>query len=715
MKKFNFLCLLMMLFSTLGMEAATVKDLVFSNVSLTPGSKVDTLKQDKQITFNTNMDAEIGYMYAEIQDVTDVNNPKSVLGRTTVYDPNFNSTGVADDKNPKNAPQNKKEPHFTFVCPSTTILTEGHTYAIVFNAFTDKSASTGKESPLASGSIKYLGATAAYVGSSIKLLNITPDPETFVISDVNNRSITLNFSGKVRMDEKGTFVNTGYGTSAPMESIVPGEDAEKVGDYTYSTSWTLTPKAGTINDGNDVIFAANAFDMEGLHVCEGTKYSTGDDASSYYTFTVGNDLGRDKFTITPDATTASLQTLGSFVVGHKAGISVAGVAEPAVLYSVAADGSKTKVAQVKWNADLEETGFDQVSKTVRLFLDTPITKAGNYVMHFPRGYFNFDSGATAGASAATDVAYTLKWDAETPKVTFTPSDEVSKLSTIVMDHTGTVSFNEELDDFPVYVFNESKELVTKGALGYGEGWTDFVVELQETITTPGKYTMIVPEGYYNVDKGGAMARPTRGGASADDEDDDDEPEFFYNPEIIHEFTIAAGDISNVKVVPSIENKATVGSLESLDITFEGAETLAEGSGMIWFRAPNADQNKENPYYDATYAGKMVTMTATVEINGTTATLVPWNGSSKANKAKYGIKDACQVILNIPAGTFLVNGVEYPEINMIFTIDPTVTGINNVNAADATTSKQVYTLTGIKVNGKAQKGILIINGKKVVVK
>ena len=714
MKKFNFLCLLMMLFCTIGMKAADVKELVFSNVSLAPGAKVDTLKENQQITFNTNMDAEIGYMYAEIQDVTDENNKQSVLGRTTVYDPLFDNTGDHPHDG-VGAPQNFKDPHFTFVCPAATVLTEGHTYAIVFKAFTDKAASTGKESPLAEGSIQYLGSTPAYVGSSIKLLSITPDPETFVISDVENRSVTLNFSGKVRMDEKGTFINTGMGSSAAFESITPGEDAEKVGDYTFSTSWTLTPKASTISDGNDVIFAANAFDVDGLHVCEGTKYSTGDDASSYYTFTVANDLGKDKFTITTDTKASELQSLGSFVVGFEEGISVAGVVEPAVLYSVAADGTKTEVAQIKWNVDLEETGFDEVSKTVRLFLDTPITKAGNYVLHFPRGYFNFGSGMTAGSSAATDVAYTLKWDAETPKISFTPSDEVTKLSTIVMDHTGTVAFNEDVEDFPVYVFNESKELVTKGALGYGDGWTDFKVELQESITTPGKYTMVVPEGYYNVDKRGALARPTRGGGSVSD-GDDDEPEIFYNPEIIHEFTVAAGDISNIKVVSSIENKAIVASLESIDLTFEGAETVAQGTGMIWFRAPNADQNKENPYYDANYTGKKVTMTSTVAVNGTTVTLVPWNGSSKANKAKYGIKDACQVILNIPAGAFVVNGVEYPEINMIFTVDPTATGINNVNATDATAAKQVYTLTGIKVNGKnAKNGIFIVNGKKVVLK
>lgn len=697
----------MMLFCGISAKAAT--ELTFSNVTPAPGTKFEVLAQDQQITFNTNMDAQIGYMLAQVVDAT---TKEVVLSRVTVYDPNYSNGG--DFAGGVNAPQNYKDPHFTFVCPSATKMIEGHTYSINFTAYASKDASYGKENILASGSLEYEGASAAYVGSSIRLLSITPDPETFIINDANNRSVTLNFSGKVRMDKNGTFINTGKGLSAELESIVPGDDAEKVGDYTYSTSWTLTPKLGTISDGSDVIFAANAYDEDGLHVCEGTKYSTGADAESYYTFTVANDLGREKFTITPDKDTEELQTLGSFVVGYKEGISVAGVAEPAVLYQVAEDGTKTQVAQIKWNVDLEETGFDQVSKTVRLFLDTPVTKAGNYVLHFPRAYFLFGSGMTAGASAATDIAYTLKWDVETPKITWTPADEVAKLGTINMKHTGTVGFNgdeEEDTEYPVYVFNEKKELVTKGELAYGEGWKDFNIVLQNEIVNPGNYTLVVPEGYYYVDKRGGLARPTtRGGMNAGDDTDEDTPEFFWNPEIIKEFVVKAGDISNVKAVPSIENESTVASIPSLDITFEGAETVSQGSGMVWFRAPNAYQLVGNPYYDKTFAGNKVTMTAEVAINGTKATVTPWNGNPK--KPVYGINKDCKVVLNIPAGYFVVNGVEYPEINLLFTVN-TATGINSVNADAAAATKTVYTLQGIKVNGKAPKGVLIINGKKVI--
>ena len=101
MKKFSFLCFLAMLFC--GINAHAAAELTFSNVNLAPGSKIEALTQDQQITFNTNMDAEIGYMLAQIEDETG----SVVLSNTTVYDPNFNSTGVSDDKNPKNAPQNK--------------------------------------------------------------------------------------------------------------------------------------------------------------------------------------------------------------------------------------------------------------------------------------------------------------------------------------------------------------------------------------------------------------------------------------------------------------------------------------------------------------------------------------------------------------------------------------------------------------------------------
>lgn len=174
MKKFYFLTLFAMLFCCLGINAAA--ELTFSNVSLAPGSQVATLAQDQQITFNTNMDSEIGYMLGEIKDET---KGEIVLSSTTVYDPNFNNNG--DGTVTTTAPQTKKEPHFTFVCHSATKMIEGHIYSLNLYAYADKSSAAGKREPLATGSIKYVGATPAYIGSRFKLLNITPDLSSYII------------------------------------------------------------------------------------------------------------------------------------------------------------------------------------------------------------------------------------------------------------------------------------------------------------------------------------------------------------------------------------------------------------------------------------------------------------------------------------------------------------------------------------------------------
>ena len=737
MKKFSFLCFLAMLFC--GISAHAADELTFSNVNLAPGSKVEALAQDQQITFNTNMDDAIGYMLAQIEDETG----EVVLSNTTVYDPNFNATGVADDKNPKNAPQNKKDPHFTFVLPVTVKMYEGHTYSIVFAAYADKAASQGSGNPLAKGTIKYEGSTPSYVGSRFKLLTITPDPATHVITSEENAAITLHFNGMVRMDEAGTFVNTGFGSSNAFKSISPGDDAEtvvttnkageKVSEYVYSTTWTLTPGKSDVTCGEDLLIAANAFDKAGLHVSTGTEYSTGDDETSYYTFTVANDCGKQAFTITPDATTEKIQSLSTFVVGSEAGIAAAGITEPIVLYQVAEDGSKTEVAQVKWNAELNSVEVDgeEAATKLRLFLDKPATKAGKYLLHIPRNYFNFGTGMMAKHSAATDIEYTIAKDADEPEMTFSPDGELKSLSSVLITYPKDYLVGlEEGDDFTLntkaFIFNESKELVTTASFDYNPNdYNDFQsvsVNLEDKVTTPGKYTLLIPEQSFTVQKDDASvharkiraARSTRAeGEDAGDEDwepgSGEEIEYTFNNGIVKEFTVIAGSIDGVTVKSNPENEAVVSEIQTVDIAFEGAETVAQGSGLVWFK----DVKKigaDNKYYDAAYAGNSISMTSETTLDGTTATLKPWNGSYK--KPAYGITKDSKVVLNIPEGYFVVNGVDYPEINLVFTVN-TATGVNGVEAETANAKKNVYTLSGIKVNGKAPKGVVIVNGKKVI--
>ena len=719
MKKFYFLTLFAMLFCCLGINAAA--ELTFSNVSLAPGSQVATLAQDQQITFNTNMDSEIGYMLGEIKDET---KGEIVLSSTTVYDPNFNNNG--DGTVTTTAPQTKKEPHFTFVCHSATKMIEGHTYSLNLYAYADKSSAAGKREPLATGSIKYVGATPAYIGSRFKLLNITPDLSSYIIKgtaeelqkDASKRSVTLNFSGMVTLDEATTFVNTGSGTSEELEAITPGADKQIVTtEYpsgekdvkTYSTSWTLTVKFSTMSDGTDVLLSANAYDKAGLHVSEGTEYSTGADEFSYYSFTVSNDYGKKDFTLTPAKDNEYLNSLYSFVVeGGSRGISVAGIPEQAVVYQVADNGVKTEVAtvsntNVKIGTLKDSESGDEVPKQVRIFLSQPINKAGNYVVSFPRNYFIYGSNMFAEGSPAMDFEYTIKEDLPeyTVKV-LTPTGKISKLKTIELQVENVDEVGENPDtQVPAYLFDEKNQLVTTASLELGNEWNSVKYTLKQEVTKPGKYTLVVPQDAIVVPNTGANAKPStktaKGGADLSGGDGDSELEYTWAGAIIKEFTVEAGSIDAVTAKLSIEDNATVDKIESLRVTFEGAESVSYSSGTPFWMATN---NKKNNRGSIT------------ETEGNVATVYPsadmWDPST--------ITAADTYTLTLPAGYFIVNGAAWPEIVLHVTVDPDATGINSIEGA-AAKAKNVYTLEGVKVNGSTDnlKGTFIVDGKKVNLK
>lgn len=719
MKKFYFLTLFAMLFCCLGINAAA--ELTFSNVSLAPGSQVATLAQDQQITFNTNMDSEIGYMLGEIKDET---KGEIVLSSTTVYDPNFNNNG--DGTVTTTAPQTKKEPHFTFVCHSATKMIEGHTYSLNLYAYADKSSAAGKREPLATGSIKYVGATPAYIGSRFKLLNITPDLSSYIIKgtaeelqkDASKRSVTLNFSGMVTLDEATTFVNTGSGTSEELEAIIPGADKQIVTtEYpsgekdvkTYSTSWTLTVKFSTMSDGTDVLLSANAYDKAGLHVSEGTEYSTGADEFSYYSFTVSNDYGKKDFTLTPAKDNEYLNSLYSFVVeGGSRGISVAGIPEQAVVYQVADNGVKTEVAtvsntNVKIGTLKDSESGDEVPKQVRIFLSQPINKAGNYVVSFPRNYFIYGSNMFAEGSPAMDFEYTIKEDLPeyTVKV-LTPTGKISKLKTIELQVENVDEVGENPDtQVPAYLFDEKNQLVTTASLELGNEWNSVKYTLKQEVTKPGKYTLVVPQDAIVVPNTGANAKPStktaKGGADLSGGDGDSELEYTWAGAIIKEFTVEAGSIDAVTAKLSIEDNATVDKIESLQVTFEGAESVSYSSGTPFWMATN---NKKNNRGSIT------------ETEGNVATVYPsadmWDPST--------ITAADTYTLTLPAGYFIVNGAAWPEIVLHVTVDPDATGINSIEGA-AAKAKNVYTLEGVKVNGSTDnlKGTFIVDGKKVNLK
>ena len=478
---------------------------------------------------------------------------------------------------------------------------------------------------------------------------------------------------------------------------------------TYSTSWTLTVKFSTMSDGTDVLLSANAYDKAGLHVSEGTEYSTGADEFSYYSFTVSNDYGKKDFTLTPAKDNEYLNSFYSFVVeGGSRGISVAGIPEQAVVYQVADNGVKTEVAtvsntNVKIGTLKDSESGDEVPKQVRIFLSQPINKAGNYVVSFPRNYFIYGSNMFAEGSPAMDFEYTIKEDLPeyTVKV-LTPTGKISKLKTIELQVENVDEVGENPDtQVPAYLFDEKNQLVTTASLELGNEWNSVKYTLKQEVTKPGKYTLVVPQDAIVVPNTGANAKPStktaKGGADLSGGDGDSELEYTWAGAIIKEFTVEAGSIDAVTAKLSIEDNATVDKIESLQVTFEGAESVSYSSGTPFWMATN---NKKNNRGSIT------------ETEGNVATVYPsadmWDPST--------ITAADTYTLTLPAGYFIVNGAAWPEIVLHVTVDPDATGINSIEGA-AAKAKNVYTLEGVKVNGSTDnlKGTFIVDGKKVNLK
>lgn len=720
MKKFSFLCFFAMLLC--GINAHAAAELTFSNVSVPDGSKLEAIAQNQKITFNTNMDDAIGYMLAQIEDETGT----VVLSSTTVYDPNFNNNG---DGHASNVDQNKKDPHFTFVCPSTTKMTEGHTYKLVLTAYVDKAAAQGAGNVLAKGSISYVGAAAAYIPSPFKLLSITPEPNTYVIKgndvkdDASKRTVTLTFNNKVRLDEATTNVSAGTGFSVPFEKIVPGDDAEKVvtynaageeiSTYTYSSTWSLTIAYSSISAGVAVTMSANAYDKSGLHVvATGSEslesYLTNAGETGYFSFTLNNETNAKALNITPASDNEYVNSLYSFKVTDTTdGVAQAGIAEKAVLYQVDESNKKTQVAEIVTVVDdkiIYGNGSTTDDKTVaqRLFLDKAITKAGKYILHFPSNYFIFGSGMQAAQSAETDIEYTIKEDlAEVNANVKGGKTEVTKLAEVTIQYPDYEQVDPCGDgDWTAYVLNENNELVTKADLGYGEEYNEILVTMKTPVTTPGNYKLIIPQDAVCVANPDYESGSDRG--EGDDNDDTFVPEYILLGAVSFDFTVVPGSIEGIVATPDIENNSTVKSIDAVKITFANANNEDVTVEVVGF---------DTDAFWKGVAGGMYASEASAD--GNVATIKPYTGGR--NKV-YGISADGTYSVTFPEGFFSVNGNDWPAMTLTYIVDST-TGIDGVDAGASIEAKTVYTLTGIKVADsiKNLKGTFIVNGKKVVLK
>lgn len=201
--------------------------------------------------------------------------------------------------------------------------------------------------------------------------------------------------------------------------------------------------------------------------------------------------------------------------------------------------------------------------------------------------------------------------------------------------------------------------------------TQMKLTLKETITEPGEYTLHIPADYF---------------CAGEQFDSENTKEF--NASFTIEEVVAPIEC---ELVTDPKNGSTVTSLQHIVLTFKGVNEVANGNGMI-----SVKKNGE----------EIATIDAEIDFDLGLNQMVINLANALTEQGIY--------TFDIPAGYFLnENGDELPAFTLTYGIGME-TGINQVTTLNAATNK-IYTLSGLRVNGKLVPGVYIINGKKVIVK
>lgn len=695
--------LLWMIFLFSGISSAMadgnsqVKKLEFSNVTPAVGSVISGFVPDETVTFNTNMDDEIGYMTMVMKD--DQGNMLKSL--TIIYDPNLQNPNTG--KVWTESPVTHKDPHFTWTSPSTWKYEQGHTYYLEMTAYESKENWVNNK-VLAEGAIVYKGSLTPFVPSAAKLVSVTPNLNNFIIKSLEQSSVTLTFSDKVNINNDLAFISLNEYASYKFDSLVPGEDKEAVVEHTvdgkdstvfYSTQWTLTPPKKALVEGQDVSCCVAAIDKEGKRVCDGI-YSTGLGETDRNDFTIMNDYGREMVELSPNED-AGINSLYSFVVSAD-GVGITGGLTDAVLYK---KGSDKPVAKINLSAVTKSSKTGNPSEML-LMLDHVVTEAGTYVLHFPRSYFFFGEVILGYFSPQKDYEFTIEKTTANQLYEITPKEDVNELKVINVKFLNRSDVGVDYYHSTAYLFDEKNELVTTGDIE--SVWSDdpsvFTsdnanVTLKKAVSTPGKYTLVIRDGAFNL---GALEGETEG----EEGDYGEGGDYIASLPIIHQFNVVAGKSGDVKLSVDPADGSILPSLKSITLTFDGAYNVQCAGTTLFIDVTN----KRNRAMVLTETdGDKATVSPTIDM---------WDPKEMTAEDTY--------TFNFPTGYFKVNGQDWPAFSLTYQIKKNATGISEVNSASDIDVVKVYNLQGIKVAEgnivetlQGLHGVYIINDKKVTFK
>ena len=357
---------------------------------------------------------------------------------------------------------------------------------------------------------------------------------------------------------------------------------------------------------------------------------------------------------------------------------------------------------------------------VTLTLAEPIAEVGNYTLVVPAGAFN----STVSDKTNADLVYTYQIMAPANSfvyATTNPADSatVESLSDIVITYPEIVgyimpvafSFNSGLE-----VKNEADEVVSNAILDYDDDWSVIHIRLQNEITTPGTYTITVPEQLVWNEM-----------FNEDEEDFGVANGATYNPEFTLTYFIAEADTAATFMYETAEPEvgSTVNRLDVITLHFPDNIPAMSYDELINVYNEAGDSITTAELYWASYPSGDVTLTLAKPITtaGTYTITVDegmiWNSKLNFDADDYGVSTGAKYNPTFTL-TYTVEEVEAEDYYINFDKDAYQTHasriLNSVSLTAGDGVQQTATLDGTKkaYQDLTSQTFTIVSGDEVTV-
>ena len=346
----------------------------FEVTLVNPAVGTTKLEEGDSIKFTTNKDAEVGFIYVGVLQVSDEDPTNTEYLTSYRY-------------------AVKGESDWSVELFSTMKFRQGYTYKFEFTAYESEDAYNQEpydapgSAAIGTDTIAFAGTLPAYAYAAATLNDIKPAYDAVIESETDN-VVTLTFSAPVKVQDAQSVVREG-GFMAPPTVYTYTPVAVDADENGFATTWTFEMKL--FPGSTNVTFAA--VDAEDRRV----QGNMGEEETSYFSYEWQCTVGIPDITIAPAgevegpvaALTASCEAgIGDFTWMCEMSEAVVLDAEGNVVATVA---NVEKIVDESLESYTPEWYEALAAAPNTLTLSAEITEPGTYTVKIPAGYFTVDS------------------------------------------------------------------------------------------------------------------------------------------------------------------------------------------------------------------------------------------------------------------------------------------------------------------------------------